>query len=88
MAHQVAWNKIILEEFVRIGGLTSIEEEVIRTRVAGWTRTEQSIKLGLSVPTIDRAIKRCKVKYDNAQKYSPILPPRRFSVKEVYMDTH
>lgn len=36
MAHEVPWNKIILEEFVRLGALTKDEEWVMRTRVAGW----------------------------------------------------
>ncbi len=86
MSKQVPWNKIILEEFIRIGGLTQVEEEVMRTRVAGWTRVEQSMKLGLSLATIDRCIKRLKVKYDNAQIYSLILPPRKESAEETYMD--
>lgn len=88
MSKQVPWNKIVLEEFIRIGGFTQVEEEVIRTRVAGWTRTEQSMKLGLSVATTDRCIKRLKVKHDNAQMYSLILPERRNSAEETYMDTH
>lgn len=77
MAKQVMWNKIILEEFIRIGGLTEIEEKIMRTRVAGWSRVEQSMNFDISVPTVDRIIKRCKMKYDNAQMYSPILPPRK-----------
>ena len=88
MAHQVPWNKIILEEFISIGGLTSEEEEIIRTRVAGWTITKQSIELGMSKSKVNYLIKRIKVKYDNCQKYSPILPPRKFSAEETYMDTH
>lgn len=82
------WSKVVLEEFISIGGLTKMEEEVIRTRVAGWTRTEQCMKLGLSTATLDRIIKRLKLKYDACQKYSAILPPRKASVKELYMDTH
>lgn len=35
MAHQVPWNKIILEEFIRLAILTKDEEAVMRTRVAG-----------------------------------------------------
>lgn len=76
MSKQVPWNKIILEEFIRIGGLTETEEMIIRTRVQGWSRIKQADKLNMSVASIDRAIKRCKHKYDNVQKYSPVLPPR------------
>lgn len=88
MARQVPWNKIILEEFISLAMLTKDEEEVMRTRVAGWTRTQQSLKLGMSLATVDRIIKRLKVKYDNVQKYSPLLPPRKESAEETYMDTH
>lgn len=77
MARQVKWNKIILEEFIRIGGLTEFEEQIMRTRVGGWSRDKQAIEFHCSVSTIDRVIKRCKLKYDNASCYSPILPPRQ-----------
>lgn len=88
MAHQVPWNKIILERFIDLAELSEIEESIIRTRVAGWTITEQSMNLGLSVPTVNRITKRLKIKYDNVAKYDPLLPPRKFSAKETYMDTH
>ena len=60
----------------------------MRTRVAGWTRTEQSMKLGMSLSKIDRHIKRLKSKYDQVQMYSLILPPRKFSAEETYMDNN
>lgn len=86
MSHQVPWNKIILERFIELAILTKEEEEIIRTRVAGWTRVEQSIKLGMSTQKVDRIIATLKKKYDIVQKYDPILPPRKFSMKEAYMD--
>lgn len=88
MAHQVAWTKVIVEEFIRIGRLTKLEEMVLRTRAAGWTRTKQHIKFNVSVSTIDRTIATLKQKYDVCQQYSPILPPRKTSKEEDYMDTH
>lgn len=88
MAHQVIWTKIILDEFVEKANLNEVEEMVIRTRASGWTRTEQSMKLNLSLATIDRIIRRLKVKYDEVQKYSMILPERKESADELYMDTH
>lgn len=88
MAKQVPWNKIILEEFINLAMLTTEEEEIMRTRIAGWTRVEQSNKLGMSLATVDRHIRRLKIKYDSVQKYSPILPPRKESAEELYMDTH
>ena len=86
MSHQVIWTKFILERFIDVGNLTKEEEAVMRTRDAGWTRTEQSMKLGMSLSTIDRIIKRLKVKYDRAQKYDVLLPPRKQSSQELYMD--
>lgn len=86
MSKQVPWNKIILEEFIRIGGLTKEEEEIIRTRVAGWTITKQSMELCMSRSKVNYIIDRLKKKYDKCQKYSPILPPRKSSVEETYMD--
>ena len=79
MSHQVIWTKFILERFIDVGNLTKEEEAVMRTRAAGWTRTEQSMKLGMSLSTIDRIIKRLKVKYDRAQTYDVLLPPRKQS---------
>ena len=32
MTHQVPWNKVILEEFIRIGCLSKTEEMIMRTR--------------------------------------------------------
>lgn len=60
MAHQVPWNKIILEEFIRLAVLSKDEEAVMRTRVAGWTRVEQSMKLGMSLAKGDKITARLK----------------------------
>ena len=88
MSKQVPWNKIILEEFIALAVLNEDEEKILRTRVAGWTITRQSMAFNLSISAVNRIIKRLKVKYDNVQPYSPLLPPRRFSAEETYMDTH
>lgn len=88
MAHQVAWNKIVLEEFIQLALLTKLEEEIMRTRVAGWTITKQAMTFGLSEATVNRIIKRLKEKYDAVQPFSPLLPPRKYSAAEEYMDTH
>lgn len=86
MSKQVPWNKLILEEFIREACLTKDEEMIIRTRVAGWSRVKQSMELNMSLATVDRLIKSLKKKYDNVQKYDPILPPRRSSAEETWMD--
>lgn len=77
MSHQVKWNKIVLEEFIELANLTEAEEIVIRTRVAGWSRLEQCERLGISTATLDRIIKRLKLKYDDVSQYSVLLPPRK-----------
>lgn len=88
MSHQVIWTKVILETFISEANLSKDEEMIMRTRAAGWTRTEQSMKLGMSVSTVDKIIARLKVKYDAAAMFNPILPPRKSSAQETYMDTH
>ena len=88
MSHEVLWSKVILEEFVRDAMLTKDEEMIMRTRVAGWTRVQQSQELNMSISTVDAIIKRLKAKYDVAQRFNPLLPPRKASRQEEYMDTH
>lgn len=83
---QVPWNKVILETFIDLALLTKEEEMIMRTRVAGWTVTKQALELGMSEATVHRIIKRLKTKYDQVQKYSPLLPPRKASAAETYMD--
>lgn len=77
MAHQVPWNLIILEEFIRLAVLTEDEEKIIRTRVAGWSITKQSVTFGMSESTVNRIVHRLKGKYDTVQPFSPLLPPRK-----------
>lgn len=88
MAHQVPWSKVIVETFISEAMLTKDEEMILRTRVAGWTRVQQSMQLGMSLSTVDRIINRLKKKYDQVQRYNPLLPPRKTSAEEIYMDEH
>lgn len=76
MSKQILWNKKILETFISEALLTEDEEIIMRTRVAGWSRLQQAEKLGISLGTVDRIIKSCKIKYDNVQKDNPDLPKR------------
>lgn len=86
MAHQVPWNKLILETFISEALLNQEEEMIMRTRVAGWTISQQADRFGMSKSSVDRIVKRLKIKYDNVERTNPLLPPRKFSVKETYMD--
>lgn len=86
MAKQVPWCKAIVEEFIEQACLSEDEIKIIRTRVAGWSITKQSMEFGMSKSTVNRIVKRLKTKYDNCQRYSKILPPRKTSAKETWMD--
>ena len=86
MTNQVPWNKIILEEFINLALLTKEEEMILRTRIYGWTVREQADRLNMSVSSVNRIIKRLKNKYDGVEKFSTILPPRKSSEKEKYLD--
>ncbi len=88
MAHQVPWCQAILEEFIEKACLTPEEEKIMRTRVAGWSISKQAIELGMSESTVNRIVHKLKLKYDNCQKYSEILPERKKSAAETWMDTH
>lgn len=81
-------NKFIVETFEELAMLTDEERAVLRTRVSGMTIVEQSMKLGMSTSKVSAIIKRLKKKYDDVEKYTPLLPPRKHSAKEDYMDTH
>lgn len=88
MSKQVPWNTIIYDEFVKLGSLNEFEQRLLRDRMRGISRVEMSILYSVSVATVDRTVKRLKVKYDKVQPYSDKLPPRKFSALETYMDTH
>lgn len=88
MAHQVPWNKKIVETFISEGMLSSDEAFIIRTRAMGWTVTKQARELCVSESTVHNMIALLKKKYDIVQAYNPDLPPRKQSAKETYMDTH
>ena len=88
MVHQVPWNKIIVETFIEEAMLTKDEEWILRTRGAGWSRTKQAVELNMSITNVDKIISKLKKKYDNVQKYNPLLPPRKPSDQETWMDTH
>lgn len=86
MSQQVAWTKLIVEEFIEQACLSKDEEFVLRTRACGWSRTAQAEYLQISMSTLDKMINRLKKKYDIVQKYDPLLPPRKHSAQETWMD--
>lgn len=88
MAKQICWTKKIVETFIEEACLTKEEQDILCTRVAGLTISEQAEKFNISVDKVNRIIKRLKWKYDNVQKYCKDLPLRKMSAAELYMNTH
>lgn len=78
MAHQVAWNKIIYEEFLDLTYLSKFQRDVMDRHVI-YKMTDLQIALDLhaSESTVQKAIRECKLMYDDVQPYSKILPPRK-----------
>lgn len=77
MTHQVPWTKTLLEDFIAEGLLTEDEENIMRTRIAGWSIVKQSMEFGMSTATISRIIKKVKKKYDYLHKQFPDRFPER-----------
>lgn len=73
----ILWNKIILDEFIRLALLTDLEEQILRTQIKGWCRTKQSMEFNISIETVDRVLKSIRKKYDSVQPHSEILPLRK-----------
>lgn len=73
----ILWNRIILDEFIRLAMPTELEIQVIKSRMAEQSRVQQSFNMSMSVSTVDAAIKSIRQKYDAVQPYSTILPPRK-----------
>ena len=71
---KVPWNRVILDEFCSLAILTPLEEKIIRTRAAGWSRVQQRHAYGMSLATLDRYIRKLKNSYNSVQEYSYILP--------------
>jgi DNA-binding CsgD family transcriptional regulator len=73
----IRWNKILLEEFLSIATLTDMEEKILRSKLAGYTISQQADIFNMSISSINRALKSIDEKYDDAEQYSLILPARK-----------
>nr|DAP98624.1 MAG TPA: HTH-type transcriptional regulator [Caudoviricetes sp.] len=71
---KVPWNRVILDEFCSLALLTPLEENIIRTRAAGWSQAKQCHKFCVSQATITRTIKKLRIEYEFCRKYSDKLP--------------
>lgn len=70
----VPWNRVILDEFCSLALLTPLEENIVRTRAAGWSQVKQCHKFNVSLATITRIVRKLKKEYESCRKYSDILP--------------
>lgn len=70
----VPWNRVILDEFCALAILTPLEEDIIRTRAAGWSQTKQCHRFHVSLSTITRTVRKLRKEYDSCREYSDILP--------------
>lgn len=74
--NDILWNKIIIDEFIELACLSETEEMILRTWAKGWSITKQSLEFHMCESSVKKIKHRIKIKYDNVQKYSNILPIR------------
>lgn len=68
------WNRVILDEFLRLAYVTPEDEKILRTRINGWSQVKQCHACNISLATLNRRIRKLKKEYYAVQKYSKILP--------------
>lgn len=93
MSRQVKWTKLILETFLEESGINDriklgdekakLYSQIMRTRCAGWGIVKQAEEFNISVDTVNKYVRELKDLYDETQKYSMILPPRRLDPYEL-----
>lgn len=89
MAHQVTWSKTVIDVFAKEMYLSDEEIYILESRAKNKTVTEQAAHLNCSPGRVNNMISNLKIKYDVAQKLHPdIMPVRKYSKEEVYMDNH
>lgn len=88
MRTTVNWNEGLYMLFISKMMLSRIEREVLRCRIMEYTVSEIADELGVSKSTVDRTVKKLRIKYDKLRTMDSTLPPRRMSEKEIFMDTH
>lgn len=71
---KVPWDRVILNEFLTLAILTDEEQEILKTRIAGWSQVRQCHAYNMSLATLNRKVKKMKEKYHSVQKHSDILP--------------
>lgn len=88
MKPKVPWTKAMLEKFIEEGLLTEDEEQILRTRIAGWSIVKQSIEFGMSTSSVSRIVRNIRRKYLALQpKFPDIFPPMKLSKYELALDS-
>lgn len=86
MKTTVNWNENLYMLFINKMMLSRLEREVLRCRIMQYTVTEIAEELCVSKSTVDRTVKKLRLKYDKLRTIEPSLPPRRMSEMEKWMD--
>lgn len=76
MAHDLVWDKRILQIFEGAACLTEEELIVLHDWVQGKTIVNTSMRYNMSTRKIDKLRNRIRMKYDGVQVYTPQLPKR------------
>ena len=80
----IVWTKDIFNEFVSRAMLSDEEIAVVEASIKGHSQIKMSIELNMSLTKINTILRRCRVKYDAAQKESNILPERKQTIKDTF----
>lgn len=89
MSKQVIWTKNTLEFFLEHSMMNDFQKQIMIDRCQNMTVIQMSLKYHCSESTVHKEIAKIKKIYDVVQNEHPdILPPRKKSAKELYMDTH
>lgn len=70
----IPWNRVILDEFCALALLSPLEENIVRTRAAGWSQTKQCHKFCVSQATVTRIVRKLRKEYVVLTAYSSKLP--------------
>lgn len=89
MDRKIVWTKRTFEFFVEHGKLNQFQREVLETRIAGMTITQQAFYHQCSTATISRCLKDIRAIYVVVQReYPEVLSPMRTCAQEEWQDTH
>ena len=78
MFSKLILTKAMIEGFIINGCLTYEDAQIVKYRMARWSREKIAEEMHISVSTLDKRIKRLKDVYDEVQRLHPELElPKR-----------